>query len=144
MVTAMEIRHNKREIQLNFGLDRATRDALATYVRLRWPTNTAKMTAREFDLTLDEGRGIVAGKPSLSTIDKIWKRGGWEVLLPVMGAVIGQNAEDFLREQRKASLENARRTAGLCRDLRLGLGLLPDRGSGVGAEQPRLRGKHHG
>lgn len=97
----MEIRHNERAGLHNFGLDRATRDALATYVKLRWPTGTAKMAAREWDISLDEARGIVACRSSLATLDRIFKhkRGGWPVILPVFGAVVGQTIHEHLHEE---------------------------------------------
>jgi hypothetical protein len=140
-VTALEIRHDKRDNQLNFGLDRATRDALATYFKLRWPSNTAKHGAREFDLTLDEARGIVACRTSIATLDRIWKHpnGGWAVLIPVMGAVIGETAEQFITEQRRRQLENARRISGLSRDYRAVCSVSSDRNTGVADQPPRRR-----
>lgn len=145
-VTALEIRHDKRENQLNFGLDRATRDALATYFKLRWPSNTAKHGAREFDLTLDEARGIVACRTSLATLDRIWKHknGGWAVLLPVMGAVIGQTADQFLEHQRRLHSEAANRARNLARDYRAGAGVLPVRSGVVAPADPRQRGSDRG
>lgn len=121
-VTAMEILHGKREVQHSFGLDRLTRDALAAYARLRWPSGAAKHAAREWGLSVDEARGVVAARASLATIDRIWKHpaGGWAVLFPVMGAVIGQTAEDFLQHERKRHAELARRHGTLVRDLRAG------------------------
>ena len=132
-VTSMEILHDKRDNQLTFGLDRATRDALATYFKLRWPSNTAKLAAREFDLSLDEARGVVACRTSIATLDRIWKHknGGWSVLLPVMGAVIGETAEKFIEKQRRSHLENANRLRGLARDLRNDPSVLPSRRDGV-------------
>lgn len=100
-VTALEIRHNERGAQHGLGLDRATRDSVATYCRVEWPTNTAKHAARAWDLTLDEARGVVAGRASQATIDKIFKHpnGGWAVVLPVLSAVIGHGVEHFFRAQ---------------------------------------------
>lgn len=100
-ISAMEIRHNEGRGSHSLGLDRATRDALATYVRLRWAQHTAKHVAAEWDLTLDEAKGLVAGRTSLATLDRIFKhkRGGWAVILPVMGAVVGQTIEQFTASQ---------------------------------------------
>jgi hypothetical protein len=124
-VTALEIRHNERDGQHTLGLDMGVRDALATYCRLRWPTGTAKLIAREWGLSLDEARGIVAGNASLATIDKIWKHrnGGWSVAFEVIGAVTGQSVADYLKTQRRNDEEEARRSRALDRHFRPGLGL---------------------
>lgn len=109
-LTMWDVRHGERDEQHTLGLDKQTRDALATYCRLRWPHHTAKQAAREWDLSLDEGRGIVAGRASQTTIDKVWKHtnGGWSVLIPVLGAVIGQPVEDFFASE-KTRIRHARR-----------------------------------
>jgi hypothetical protein len=119
-VTAVEIRTQKWGNQHTLGLDRATSDALATYCRLRWPSNTAKHAAREWELSLDEARGIVGGRASRGTLDKVWKhpRGGWSVVFPVLGAVIGQTAETFLQQEQANHAALARRHATLVRDFR--------------------------
>ena len=121
----MEIRHNERDGQHTFGLDMGIRDALATYCRLRWPTGAAKLVAREWGLSLDEARGVVAGRASQATIDKIWKHrnGGWSVALEVIGAVTGQSVADYLKNQRRTNEEEARRSRALDRHFRAGLGL---------------------
>lgn len=100
-VTAVDIRHENERNLPSLGLDRATRDALATYARLRWPSGTAKAVAREFDLSMDEARGLVAGRASQTTVDKIWKHpnGGWDVILPVLGAVVGHGVHQHFRKQ---------------------------------------------
>lgn len=128
-VTHMEIRHENGANLPSLGLDRATGDALAAYARLVWPTGTAKACAREWDLTTDEAKGLVAGSPGKTTIDKIWKhpRGGWAVIFPVLGAVVGHGADVFLQAQRVRHAELARRNRALVRDLR----------SGPGASLPR-------
>lgn len=101
-------------------LERATRDALAKYAALRWPTGRRKAVEREWDLSPDEARGVTEASASASTIDKIWKhkRGGWAVLLPVMGAVIGHGLPEFI-EQEKLRLRNERQ-AYEAREARLG------------------------
>jgi hypothetical protein len=110
-VTWMDISHNERAGQRSLGLDRASRDALAGYCRAEWPSNTAKHVAREWSLSLDEARGIVAGRASQATIDKVFKHpnGGWRVVLPVLGSVIGHGVDAFFKEQmRQAAREAAR------------------------------------
>lgn len=100
-VTWVDISHNERAGQRSLGLDRATRDSVATFCRAEWPTNTAKHVAREWGLSLDEARGVVAGRASQATIDKIFKHpnGGWRVVLPVLGSVIGHGVDAFFRQQ---------------------------------------------
>ncbi len=100
-VTWVDISHNERAGQRSLGLDLASREALSTYARQTWPTNTAKNAAREWGLSLDEARGIVAGRASQTTIDKVYKHpnGGWRVILPVLGAVVGHGVDAFFRQQ---------------------------------------------
>jgi hypothetical protein len=121
-VSAMEIRHNKTASGPSLGLDMGLREALATYVKLRWPTATAKMAAREWDLTLDEGKGLVNGRTSLATLERIIKHrnGGWDIAFAVVGAVAHETAEDFLASRRKQHVELARRHSSLVRDIRAG------------------------
>jgi hypothetical protein len=126
----MEIRRTEMLSSPLFGDELVLRDALSSYTRLRWPTNTAKSAAKEWDLSLDEARGVVAGRTSQQTIDKIFKAGGWGVVLPVLGAVIGHGVDDFIASERKR-LRNERRDfeardrrlAEMGRDLRAGFGL---------------------
>lgn len=140
-LTMTEILHNDGADRPQLGLDRATRDGLAAYARLRWPAGTAKAAARAWDLTLDEAKGLVAGRASQSTIDKIWKHpaGGWAVILPVLGAVVGHGFEDFLRTERTKHAELARRHGAVVRDLRA-LALPDHRRAGeLGAADPGRR-----
>jgi hypothetical protein len=83
-------------------LDR-TRDGLASYCEARWPVGRRKSVAKEWGLSADEARSLCEGSASQATLDKVWRhpRGGWTVLLPVMGAVIGQPIHEFFREQMK-------------------------------------------
>lgn len=106
----MTIRHTDGEFSPILGLDRATSDALATYVRLTFPNNTRKEVARHFDLSLIEAKSVVDAKASKATLDRIWKHpnGGWSVAVPVMGAVIGRGLDDFIATE-KARHERARR-----------------------------------
>jgi hypothetical protein len=119
-VSTMEILGSRGEFFPSLGLARQTRDALARYVALRWPTGRRKAVAAEFGLTPDEARSVCEATASAATIDKIWKSpaGGWSVLLPVMGAVVGQTIEDFHHQELKNHAAQARRHASLVRDLR--------------------------
>lgn len=116
----MEIRYNERDGRHSLGLDRQTRDALAAYCRLIWPTGTAKEAARHFDLTLDEARGLIAGRASQTTVDRVWKssKGGWRVALAVLGAVIGQTIDQYIESERAAHEDQARRLGAVLLHLR--------------------------
>jgi hypothetical protein len=119
-VTAMEILGWDGESSPQLPFTRATRDALAKYCELRWPNGRRKAVAKEWDLTPDEARSIVEATASVTTIEKVWKhpRGGWEVALPVIGAVIGVHLDQHLEVQRRKSDERSRRLSTLARDLR--------------------------
>lgn len=93
---AVEISHTKWANQHNCALDKSTRDALADYARRRWPHHTAKLAAREWDLTVDEARGLVAGRATFNIYDKVKKAGGWPVILAVEAAVVGHGVDQFL------------------------------------------------
>jgi hypothetical protein len=115
--TVVEIRYAKRECQQTLPLDRGTRDALAEHCRRRFPHHRAKLVAREWDLSLDEARGVIAGRTSLTTYDKIKKAGGWPVIFAVEAMVIGQGADQFLIELRASYHESDPRIAALGVDL---------------------------
>lgn len=136
--TAM-ILHNDGALLPTLGLDRATKDALATYARQRWPQGTAKAVAREWDLTTDEAKNIIAGRASVAALDRIWKhpRGGWAILIPVMGAVIGEPVDAFIDKERHRHEQQAARLGALARSFRAGADRdRPDR-AGVGAGSVR-------
>lgn len=115
-VIDMEVRHIKRAAQRTLPLDKATRDSLADYCRDRWPTHTAKHAARTWDLSVDEARGVVAGRSSFTTYDKIKKAGGWPVILSVEAAVVGHGVDQYLARLGASHHENERRFAALVWD----------------------------
>lgn len=117
----MEILGWDGESSANLGLPftRATRDALAKYCELRWPNGRRKAVGKEWGLTPAEAKSIVEATASVTTIERVWKhpRGGWEVALPVMGAVIGTHLDQHLEVQRRKSDDRARRLSSLARDI---------------------------
>lgn len=119
-LTYVEILGSDGAIGPNLGLTRQTRDALRRYCELRWPTGRRKGVEREWELSPDEARGVCEGTASATTIDKIWKhpRGGWAVALLIMGAVIGQGADEWMQAERKRHAQLAGRYRSLGRDLR--------------------------
>ena len=85
-------------------LDRATAEALAVFCQQSFPAQgRRKAVAREWGLRDDEARSVIEGNASKATLDRIWKHpnGGWRVILPVMGAVVGQTADAFIIAERK-------------------------------------------
>lgn len=118
-VTHMEILGSVGEKLPMFPLDR-TRDALASFVQVRWPVGRRKAVAKEWGLSADEARSICEASASQATLDKVWRheRGGWAVAIPVLGAVIGMGLDDFIATQRSRHVEHARRSRALVRDLR--------------------------
>jgi hypothetical protein len=134
--TLVDFPHIKRPRQHTLGLDKATRDAMADYWRMRWPSNTAKHGAREFRLTLDQGRSVVAGRASLTTIDQIEKAGGWPVIFAVKAMVIGYGADQYLAEVREHHEANAGRLAAI---FGVGRSVGPDRDSGDPHRDLQLR-----
>src|SRR5690606_657859 len=107
---------------------------------------------KRWGLSLDEARGAVAGRASQATVDKIFKHpnGGWAVVLPVLGAVIGHGVDQFFRQQMiqaAKAAEHARHHEQLAQEAYRRLedrsaGAREDREEGpaagaVGAEAPR-------
>lgn len=112
----VDFSRNKWAEQRSFRLDRGSADALADLCRHRWPSNTAKYAAREWGLSLDEARGVVAGRASKTTIDKIYKRGGPPVFLAVLEEVWGQSIARYFIEMRKAHEDHGHQLASLFGD----------------------------
>ena len=122
--TIVEFSHINSPKQRSLALDKSTRDAMADLWRLRWPSNTAKHGAREYDLTLDQGRSVVAGRASLTTIDQIEKAGGWPVTLALKAMVHGVSVDQFLLNLRDHHEANGARLSSI---LGLGRPVVPDR-----------------
>lgn len=132
----MTIYSNDGDFLPRLGLDRSMADALAVYVQQTFPPlGRRKAVAAEWGLGSEEARTVIEGRPSKATLDRIWKHpnGGWRVILPVMGAVVGQTADAFiirekerLADERRTFEEREARLGQMARDLRvvvpLGLG----------------------
>lgn len=101
-------------------LPRELRKAIATYVAIHAPRGRRKWAEERWGLTSDQARSVCDGTASLSTLQVIFKHpnGGWALLIPVMGAVIGQELDDFIQDERKRHVEDALRSDALGRDLR--------------------------
>lgn len=118
-------------------LDRHTAEALAVFVQQAFPAQgRRKAVARAWALRDDEARSVIEGQASKATLDRIWKHpnGGWRVILPVMGAVVGQTADAFilnekarLADERRSFEEREARLVEMARDLRTVVPLSLDR-----------------
>lgn len=103
----MEIPSAKWERQRKLALDVGIREAVAAYLRRRWPTHTAKNAARTFRWTHDRAREAVAGRVSLTSLDQMFKAGGFAVALPILAEVIGLSVAAYLRQQTETAAKAA-------------------------------------
>lgn len=132
-VSAMTIYSNDGDFLPRLGLDRSMSDALSVYVEQTFPAQgRRKAVAQHWGLGLDEARTVIEARPSRATLDRIFKHpnGGWRVILPVMGAVVGQSADAFilhekerLADERRQYEEREARLGQMARDLRAVVGL---------------------
>lgn len=102
-----------------FPLDR-TRDALSAYAALRWPVCRRKSVESEWKLSPYEAKSVCEGSASQEAIDKVFKLCGWEIILPIYGALLGVTVEQHLIRERKSHVEHARRLGSLVRNGRSG------------------------
>lgn len=112
------------------GIDR-TRDALAAYCAARWPVGRRKSVSREWGLSDEQARSVCEGSASQATLDRIWrhKNGGWDVLLPVFGALLDQTVDQYLARRAREITELGRHNEQRAQKLAaLGGNLLPWRG----------------
>lgn len=123
------------------GLDKGFKDAVADHLKHRWPYGTAKLAAKAYRLTPDRARDAVAGRCSLTTIEQIFKAGGWSVALPIIADVIGHAIAAHVAEMRAQHDENTRRFAALGGGLR-SLGADPgDLDPDCRSDRPELGGR---
>lgn len=136
----MEISSGKWESQRKLGLDLGFRDATADYLRRRWPTHTAKNAARTFNLTHDRAREAVAGRISLTSLEQMFKVGGFAVALPIVAAVIGQSIAAYLRQQMAQAAKAAEHAEQHERLAAAAYRALEDHPAGPGADRRQGRG----
>jgi len=124
----MSIYANDGDFSPRLGLDRTVADAMAVWCEQTFPVQgRRKAIANHFDISLDSARTLIEARPSRTLLDQIFKHknGGWRVILPVMGAVVGQSADAFIIQE-KERLSNERleyeqreaRLGQMARDLR--------------------------
>lgn len=91
----------------NLPFSRDLREALGVYARRRWPLNTSVHAAREWGIPKATAKNVLKGHASDATVTSIIRAGGWELALPVIGAVIGQPVHTFFREQMREAAKAA-------------------------------------
>lgn len=85
------------------------REAIGNYARRTWPVSTSIHAAKAWGVSKDTAKNVLKGHASDATVTKILQAGGWELALPVIGAVIGQPVDAFFREQMKRAAREAER-----------------------------------
>lgn len=100
-----------------FPLERM-QDAVSAYVAVRWPVGRRKSVEREWGLNPYQAKTVCDGSVSAETLNLIWnhKNGGWKVIVPVFGALLGKTVEQHIIEERRSHVEQARRLGSLVRD----------------------------
>ena len=88
---------------------RDLREALGLYARRRWPVNTSGHAAKAWGLPKTTAANLLKGHASDATVTKIIRAGGWELALPVIGAVIGEPVHEFFRDQMRQAAKEAER-----------------------------------
>lgn len=120
----------------NLPLDSRRRDALATYAKFAADDAGVAPQAwvrKTWGFADYEAKALLKGDASEAMWERILKHknGGWNVAIPVLGAVVGLGLDDFLAAQRRRHVELARRSGAVVRDLRA----LPDLGGHRSAER---------
>jgi hypothetical protein len=90
------------------ALDQRRRDALADYAKMA--AEDAGMPAqawvrKTWDFNDYEAKHLLKGDASEPMWERILKHpnGGWAVAIPIMGSVVGQSLEDYIKKQAEAA-----------------------------------------
>ena len=109
----VEIPRIKWETQRKLGLDKSFREAVRDHLRETWPSGTAKHAARAYGLSVDKAREAAAGRASLTSIERIFKRGGPPVFLPILEEVWGERLARYFAEMRETYEQHGARLAAI-------------------------------
>lgn len=88
---------------------RDLREALAIYARRTWPLNTSIHAAKAWGVSKSTAANVLKGHASDATVTRIIRAGGWELALPVIGAVIGHPVHAFFHDQMRKAAKEAER-----------------------------------
>lgn len=91
----------------NLPFSRDLREAIGVYARRTWPLNTSVHAAKAWGISKSTAANVLKGHASDATITKIIQAGGWELALPVIGAVIGEPVHAFFRAQMQQAAKAA-------------------------------------
>lgn len=95
------------------------RDVLAdTLARQHPKPGTRKAVGRRLKLNGDEARSAVEGSPSPTTLDKIWREGGWPLVIEVFGEFLGERLDQHLERERRRHDQMAEQIGEVVRDFR--------------------------
>lgn len=137
MGTAVKIRE---EIQAKRESDFGLENALAGYVRRRWPDKTIPHVQHEYGFTESEAAKVVYGHASKNTLNKLLhhKRGGIGLFVELVADVCGTTLEQHIKSQaEKAAHERRTWEAEERRQSALAALVSGDRGDlGGGSEPP--------
>ena len=103
----MQIRENKRAFrETDFGLE----NALAGYVRRRWPDKTIAYVQHEWGLTESEASKAVYAQASKNTLNKLLhhKRGGLALFIELAADVCGTTLERHIKTQAERAAHERR------------------------------------
>jgi hypothetical protein len=105
-MTADTIMHLDGQL-LPFSRD--LREALAIYARRTWPLNTSVHASKAWGIPKSTAANLLKGHASDATVTRIIRAGGWQLALPVIGAVIGEPVHAFFRDQMRQAAKDAER-----------------------------------
>jgi hypothetical protein len=113
------------EIPGSFGAKRPslftpdrTRDCLADYCEKMWPVGRRKTIERLWGLSSDEARAVCEGSASQRTLDKVWRAGGWPLVLAIFTHLLGEGVDQHFSRERDRHAEIAGRIAELAEGAR--------------------------
>lgn len=93
--------------------ERSLGELMATFVRRRWPRDTAKTVARAWDIDPATAANLIKGHLSTQTLAKALKAEGWPLFMALGEAVTGEEYVTFLQgvadEQARATQRAAAR-----------------------------------
>lgn len=100
-----------------FKTDRV-RDVLADYCESMWPVGRRKTIERLWGLSSDEARAVCEGSASQRTLDKVWRAGGWGLVLPVFTKLLGEGVDQHIARERARNAATASTLREVSRSLR--------------------------
>lgn len=81
----------------DYGLE----NALAAYVRRRWPENTVKHVMGQFGLTDGLARGVVYATATRRGLNQCVRKGGWSLWLILGAMLFGHALETHIERERE-------------------------------------------